>query len=407
MDFSDSPMEAEFRARVRAWLTKQASLDWGTPSKADDMSGKYAAAKKYQRARVEAGFGAITMPKEFGGGGGTPMQQVIFRQEEVEFDLPDIGTTLGVGLAMCLPTIFHNGTDHQKERFMRPGILGDEVWCQLFSEPTGGSDVASARTSAERSGDEWIVSGQKVWTSGAEFADFGIMTTRTDPTVPKHHGLTVFIVDMKSPGVDVRPIRQMSGDSEFSEVFFDQVKICDSYRLGEVNGGWKVALSTLMHERAGIGGKSSNLGWEGLLDLADALSSDGSGPAHDAAHQMAIVDSWLIEFGCDLIGLRGQTALSRGEQPGPEQSVTKLLKASLLQQNGYRAIDMIGTSAVLSVPGSNNLLQKVEHAWMFGAGLRIGGGTDEILRNVVAERVLGLPGDVRLDKNVPFREVSS
>ncbi len=407
MDFRDTSEETQYRAAARKWLSEQASRDWNTSHITDEMEAKYAAAKAYQRERVKAGYGAIALPREFGGGGGTPMEQIIFRQEEVQFNLPDIGTTLGVGLAMCLPTIIHNGTPEQRDRFVKPGILGEEVWCQLFSEPTGGSDVASARTSAVQDSSNWVLQGQKVWTSGAQYSDFGIITTRTDPDVPKHKGLTVFVVDMKAPGIEIRPIRQMSGESEFSEVFFDAVRVPDTYRLGEVNGGWKVALSTLMHERAGIGGKSTNLGWADLLKIAEQLSNDQHDVFANPSHACAIVDSWLLEFGCDLIALRGQTALSRGGQPGPEQSVTKLIKASLLQQNGYHGIDLAGAAALGTDRHDIDLWNKVEHAWMFGAGLRIGGGTDEILRNVVAERVLGLPGDVRLDKDVPFRDVPS
>jgi alkylation response protein AidB-like acyl-CoA dehydrogenase len=405
MNFEDTPDEAAYRARARDWLAANATPRGQASSADDSFDVRLARARAYQQRKADAGYAAITLPRAHGGGGGTPIQQVIYLQEEAGYDDAGVVDIFGIGLGMCLPTILHNGTEAQKARYLASGIRGEEIWCQLFSEPSGGSDVAAARTSAVRDGEDWVVNGQKVWTSGAHFADYGIITTRTDPGVPKHRGLTVFIVDMKAPGIEVRPIRQMSGASEFNEVFFTDVRIPDSGRVGAVDGGWAVALSTLMHERAGIGGRSRDLGWRGLLDRAEEVMVDARPAIEDARVGERIVDSWLIEFGARLIAFRGQTALSRGEQPGPEQTVLKMLKAPLIQQNAYVAMDMLGPAGMLTAETLGEAWHEVEHAWTFGAGLRIAGGSDEILRNIIAERVLGLPPDVRLDKDVPFSAV--
>ncbi|MBY0305527.1 MAG: acyl-CoA dehydrogenase family protein [Sphingomonas sp.] len=406
MDFNDTPDEAAFRAEVRDWLAANAALRSDTKdTTAVGLGGHLANARAFQRKKVAAGFSVITMPRAYGGRGGTPIQQLIYLQEEARYDNCGVPEIFGVGLGMCLPTILHNGTDAQRDRYLGPGISGDEIWCQLFSEPSGGSDVAGARTSAVRDGDDWIVNGQKIWTSGAHYCDFGIITTRTDPTARKHRGMTMFIVDMKSPGIEVRPIRQLTNTSEFNEVFFTDVRVPDANRLGALNDGWNVALSTLMHERVSIGARSETLDWRRLLDIARAQEIDGRPAIDDARVGDQIVDSWLIEFGAQLTSFRGQTALSRGEQPGPEQSVLKMLKAPLLQQNAYRAMEMAGEAGVLThiEPGDN--WDDVINSLLFSPGIRIAGGSDEILRNIVAERVLGLPQDVRLDKDVPFNEI--
>lgn len=411
MDFSDTPQEAGFRAEVINWLehatTRRSTTGAPGSTTQKPFAERLEQAKAFQNKKAEKRYASITLPREFGGLGGTPMQQIIYSQEEAKFENYDIVDFFGVGLAMCIPTIAHNGTTEQQERFIATGIRGEDIWCQLFSEPSGGSDVASARTSAVRKGDNWILNGQKVWTSGAHFSDYGIVTTRTDPTVPKHSGMTMFIVDMKARGVDVRPIRQMSNESEFSEVFFTDVEVPDSFRLGAVNDGWNVALSTLMHERAGIGSRSQDFGWSGLLRLARANAVNGHCALDDGAMRENIVDSWITEFGARLLSLRGQTALSRGEAPGPEQSVLKMLKAPILQQNAYLGMDLLGESGLLTHSTLGDDWREIETAWTFGAAIRVAGGSDEILRNIVAERVLGMPPDIRLDKGIPFNQIPS
>ena len=406
MDFNDTPEEAVFRTQARSWLEENADRRTGAEvSGNQDLTSRISRARAYQQRKVKAGYAAITLPRLYGGGGGSAMQQVIFAQEEAAFDNCGVVDFFGIGLGMCLPTILHNGTEQQRERYLASGIRGDDIWCQLFSEPSGGSDAAAARTSAVRDGEDWRINGQKVWTSGAHFSDFGIITTRTDPTLPKHRGMTMFIVNMKAPGVDVRPIRQMSGEGEFNEVFFTDVLVPDCQRLGEVNEGWSVAVSTLMHERVGIGGRSGDLGWRRMLELAGLATIEGQPAIDDWRVTGPIVDSWLIEFGAQLIAYRGQTALSKGQQPGPEQTILKMLKAPLIQQHAYRAMDLMGEAGMLTPEALGNDWREVERAWTFGAGLRIAGGSDEILRNIVAERVLGLLPDVRMDKGVPFNQI--
>jgi alkylation response protein AidB-like acyl-CoA dehydrogenase len=406
MDFNDTPEEAAFRAEVRAWLAANAVLRSDAAGEhAVGLGGPIDKARAFQRKKVAAGFSVITMPREYGGRSGTPIQQLIYLQEEARYDNCGVPELFGVGLGMCLPTILHNGTDAQRDRYLGPGISGDEIWCQLFSEPSGGSDVAGARTSAVRDGDDWILNGQKIWTSGAHYCDFGIITTRTDPQARKHRGMTMFIIDMKSPGIEVRPIRQLSNDSHFNEVFLTDVRVPAANMLGALNDGWTVALSTLMHERVSIGARSETLDWKRLLDIAREREIGGRPAIEDARVGDQIVDAWLIEHGAQLTSYRGQTALSRGQQPGPEQSILKMLKAPLLQLNAYRAMELAGEAGILTHIEPGDDWNDVINALLFSPGIRIAGGSDEILRNIVAERVLGLPQDVRLDKDVPFNEI--
>lgn len=405
MNFDDTPEEAAFRTEVRAWL-ETASRRLGSDGARPRREGgeRLACARDYQRRKFERGYSGMTLPREVGGGGRQAIHQIIFQQEEANFDNFEVPEIFGVGLAMCLPTILSHGEAAHKERFLRPGLRGDEIWCQLFSEPTGGSDAAAARTSAVRDGGRWILNGQKTWTSGAHFADLGLITTRTDPSAPKHAGMTVFILDMRARGVVTRPIHQMSGESDFNEVFLTDVEVCDSMRVGGVNEGWKVAIATLMHERAGIGGRARDLGWRRLMSMASTPGPGGVRPIDDARIGERIVDAWLVEFGAQLLGYRAMTALSRGETPGPEQSILKMVRAPQLQRNAYLAFGMAEASGVLTGDIMGAGWREVEHAWTFGAGIRIAGGSDEILRNIVAERVLGLPGDIRVDKATPFNE---
>ena len=254
MDFEDTPEEAAFRAEARAFL--EANAERRKPGavegyrRGQDAPGAMDRAKSFQRKKADAGFVGIHWPKEWGGRGGTQIQNVIYNQEEAQFDV--LSGIFGIGIQLAMPTICVCGTPEQRDRFVRPTMRADLVWCQLFSEPSGGSDLASLRTRAERDGDEWVINGQKIWNSGAHYSDFGILVARSDPNVPKHAGLTYFILDMKTPGVEVRPIRQLSGSAHFNEVFFTNVRIPDAMRIGPVGGGWRVALTTLMNERHGM-----------------------------------------------------------------------------------------------------------------------------------------------------------
>ena len=269
MDFNDTPEEAAYRAEVRAWLETNAPKK----SVADDGEGggSMAASKAWQARKAAAGYACITWPKDWGGQGGTPSHSMIFSQEEAKYPIP--GNPFQIGLGMCVPTLMNFADQATRDRFGGPAIRGEEIWCQLFSEPAGGSDVAAARTKAVQAPDgsgDWIIDGQKVWTSGAQFSSYGIVITRTDPEAPKHKGMTMFWVDMRDPGIEVRPIHQMSGGSGFNEVVFTGVRVPDSQRLGAINDGWKVSLVTLMNERLAVGG-ASGAGWKEFMEAARNL----------------------------------------------------------------------------------------------------------------------------------------
>lgn len=398
MDFNDTPEEAEFRAEARAFLEQHLE-----PKNAGAIRGREARkktlekAKKWQKVKAENRFAQITWPREMGGRGGTAMQQVIWNQEEAKFDAP-IGP-FAIGLGMCVPTVIAFGSDAHKERYVHKALHGEEIWCQLFSEPSAGSDVAGLKTKAVKDGDDWVVNGQKVWTTGAQFSDFGIVLTRTDPDVPKHKGLTMFIVDMKAPGVEVRPIHQASGGREFNEVYFTDVRIPDSDRLGEPGMGWKVALVTLMNERLAVGG-SPGPDWREIMDYAR-----DAGTLSNAAFREKLADWYVAAQGYKLTKFRTQTALSRGETPGPENSIGKIITANHLQDICNSAVEMQDHYGLIVDKDKAPADAIFQESLMWAPGLRIAGGTDEILKNIIAERVLGLPQDVRVDKDKPFSEL--
>jgi alkylation response protein AidB-like acyl-CoA dehydrogenase len=410
MDFDDTAEEAKFRNEVRAWLDANAKLKTGAEG-ADEMEveedrASMQAAKAWQKKKAAQGYARISWPKEVGGLGGTPLQQIIFNQEESKYDIAP-GAPFAIGLGMCIPTLMHYGSKDSIGRYVKPALAGDEVWCQLFSEPAGGSDVAGLRTRAEKNGDEWTINGQKIWTSGAHYSDYGIVLTRTDPNAQKHKGLTMFYLSMKSPGVDVRPIKQASGQSNFNEVFFTDVKIPDSQRLGEVGQGWTVALTTLMHERLAVGGGTGGgIDVNELLSLARTLELEDGPAIKNAAVRERIADWYVRTAGLKYTTLRTMTALSRGQQPGPEASIAKVVVASKLQDLSAFAMELESEAGALK--GEDAAMGGLFQAgWMGAPGLRIAGGTDEILRNIIAERVLGLPPDIRVDKDIPFNKLPS
>jgi alkylation response protein AidB-like acyl-CoA dehydrogenase len=291
------------------------------------------------------------------------------------------------------------------ERFVAPAVRGEEIWCQLFSEPAAGSDLAGLRAQAIRDGDEWVVNGQKVWTSGAHFADFGLLLVRTDPNVPKHKGLTMFWVDMKAPGVEVRPIHQMSDARHFNEVYFTDVRLKDSQRLGDVGDGWKVSIVTLMNERVSGGGLAGPNVSE-VLALARELSGQGGTPLiEDPVFRQKLAEWHVLTEGVKLTRFRTMTALSRGETPGPESSIGKLVAASELLDIAHEAVEAQGACGLIDDPAISAKSAIFQYSMLHTPGLRIAGGTDQILRNIIAERVLGLPGDPRNDKDVAFRDI--
>jgi alkylation response protein AidB-like acyl-CoA dehydrogenase len=397
LDLNDSPDQAEYRAKVRAWLDEhrdEAPVLRGEGA-IEDEEEAIAAHRAWQRKLAEAGFVGITWPKEYGGQGLGPLEHVISNQEIARAGVPGIIDAIGVG--MLGPTIIAHGTEEQKQRYLAPMLHADEVWCQLFSEPAAGSDLAGIQSRAvEQDDGSWKLNGQKVWTTNAQFASYGLLLARTDPDVPKHKGLTMFIVPMDAEGVTVRGLRQITGDAEFNEVFFDDVMLDEELVVGPVNGGWGTALTTLMFERLTLGGGSEGMGYRADR-FARALAAD------DAAAADPEVRHRFGELATDLLALRFTgyrilTALQRGQIPGPEAGMGKVTVVNAAIAAGDLIADVLGPDALDEDDEWSYLIS-------FLPGLKSAGGTEEILRNTVGERVLGLPPEPRLDKGVPFSEL--
>jgi alkylation response protein AidB-like acyl-CoA dehydrogenase len=399
VDLDDTPQQAAYRSQVRSWLEQHASeapvLEG--PEAITDEQELIAARRAWQGKLAEGGLAGVTWPKEFGGQGLGPIEQVICNQEIGRARVPGILDAIGVG--MLGPTIIAHGTDEQKARYLGPMLHADEVWCQLFSEPAAGSDLAAVQSRARQLDDgSWRLSGQKVWTTNAQFAAFGLLLARTDPDVPKHKGLTMFIVPIDAAGVTVRGLRQISGEAEFNEVFFDDVPLAAEAVVGGVGNGWATALTTLMFERVTIGLGSEGLGYNsGRFAKAIAQVEDARRDP-EVRRELGEVASELIAV--RFTGYRTLTALQRGQIPGPEAGLAKVTIVSSAIKAGDLIADVLGPDA---------LAQDSEWAYMisFLPGLKSAGGTEEILRNTIGERVLGLPPAPRLDKGVPFSELRS
>ncbi len=405
MDFNDTPEEAEFRAEVRAWLAKNAPEGWRERMAAGQVQE---VCKEWQRIKYDAGWACLGWPKEYGGQGLSPIQSVIWSQEESKV-APPSAAMLVVGLGMTGPMLMVHGTEEQKTTHLPPMARADIIWCQLFSEPAGGSDLAALRTRAVKDGDDWIVNGQKIWSSGAHQSDWAILVTRTDPTVPKHKGLTFFIVDMKTPGIEPRPIKQISGAAHFNEVYLTDVRIPDSNRISEVGNGWNVAMTLLMNERLAVGASGGAAGggvsWDGLFELARSLEDDDGPLIANQAVREKLADWYVREAGVRNVNARTLSALSRGDTPGPESSIAKLIQGPQKQNMASYGMDLADMAGVIADP--NLAVQRAAYPWtLLGAPAgRIAGGTDEIMRNIIAERVLGMPGDIRVDKDLPFNQI--
>jgi len=406
MDFNDTPDQAKFRATCREWLEVNARLkeEQSNAHGESSLDSHLKKSKEWQKKKYDAGWAMLHWPKEYGGREATPIERIIWGQEEAKFNVP--GGIFEIGLGMCGPVMMQYATEEQKNRYLAPMAEGKEIWCQLFSEPSAGSDVAGLRSKAEKDGNEWVINGQKVWTSGAHYSDFGILVVRHDPDIAKHKGLTFLFVDMKSPGITVKPIKQITGHagsgSGFNEVYFDDVRIPDSQRLGEIGDGWKVAITTLMNERLAVGDARGS-------DIEEALTlSKTKDDAGEALIKNDAVRERLADWFCEANGLkytkfRTISALSKGEAPGPEASITKIVSANKLQSIGNFGIDA-GDMAGMLIDEDEGI-SSFQGAWLGAPGLRIAGGTDEILRNVIAERVLGLPQDPRADKGLAFKDI--
>ena len=404
MDFKDTPEEASFRAEARTFLDanaerKSPGASFETPDSVDEL---IIAAKAWQAKKAAAGFAGITQLEKYGGRGGTTLERVIYDQEEANYITP-IGV-YEIGLGMCIPTMLAYATEEQKKRYAPPAFRGEEIWCQLFSEPQAGSDLANLRLRAEQDGDDWILNGQKIWTSGAHFCDYGVIVTRSDPSLPKHKGLTYFFLDMKSPGVECRPIHQISGASNFNEVFFTDVRVPDSQRLGKIGDGWRVSLTTLMNERLAIGERPPPA-FEEIFQLAKEIELECGMAIEDGGVREKLADWYVDGRGVTLTRFRSLTALSRGQDPGPENSIGKAITGKMRQDIASFGMDLMDISGAVFDRDNAPMRAMFQDALLSAPSGRIAGGSDEILRNIIAERVLGLPQDVRVDKGIPFSEL--
>jgi alkylation response protein AidB-like acyl-CoA dehydrogenase len=399
VDLDDTPEQAAYRVQVRSWLEEhkpEAPVLQGSDAIQDEEE-IVAARRAWQGKLAEGGLAGLTWPKEYGGQGLGPIEQVIANQEIARAKVPGILDAIGVG--MLGPTIIAHGTDEQKSRYLAPLLHGDEVWCQLFSEPAAGSDLAAVQARARQQEDgSWRLSGQKVWTTNAQFAAYGLLLARTDADVPKHKGLTMFIVPMDAEGVTVRGLRQISGEAEFNEVFFDDVALDAGAVVGGVGNGWGTALTTLMFERVTIGLGSEGMGYNSTR-FASALAADEHARRDpEVRHRLGEIAAELLAI--RFTGYRTLTALQKGQVPGPESGLAKVTLVSGAIKAGDLIADVLGPDA---------LREDSEWSYMisFLPGLKSAGGTEEILRNTIGERVLGLPPEPRLDKGIPFSELRS
>jgi alkylation response protein AidB-like acyl-CoA dehydrogenase len=393
VDLNDTPEQAAYREKARSWL--EANRDQAPPRSGSSEDMSYINSRRaWQRKLAEAGLAGVTWPREVGGQGLGPIEQVTVNQEISRADVPGILDVIGIG--MLGPCLIAHGTEEQKNRHLGPMLHGDEVWCQLFSEPAAGSDLAAVQTRA-RQGDDgsWTLSGQKVWTTNAQFASFGLLLARTDPDVPKHKGLTMFIVPMDAGGVTVRGLRQISGEAEFNEVFFDGVALDEDAVVGGVGNGWGTALTVLMFERLTIGFGSEAYG--SPARLAEVLANDPHARVDaEVRKRLGTVMRELLAVRFN--GYRALTMLSRGQIPGPEAGLAKVTMVNAAIEATDLAADVLGPDA-LDPDGNWSYLIS------FLPGLKSAGGTEQILRNTIGERVLGLPPEPRLDKGVPFSEL--
>jgi alkylation response protein AidB-like acyl-CoA dehydrogenase len=396
-------MSDDFRARARAWLAanapRRAAGDDEAEAESRGQAAVLAEQKAFQAKLHAAGFAGITWPAEYGGQGLGSAEQIIWSQESRDYDLPT--GAFFIGLSMPGNTLVELGTEAQKRRYLPKMLSGEEIWCQLFSEPGAGSDVASLQTSALRDGDEWVLNGQKVWTSGAQFSDFGAILARTDPTKPKHNGISMFIVDMHAPGVTVRPLKVATGHSPFNEVFFDNVRVPADALIGEENKGWDAAVVMLRHERIAIGTMGSSrtnpLAFDSLRDLAAGL-----GRTADQGVRRELAELYAKGRAVQLFALLLREETQAGRLPGARGSVAKLAGSDLGRLAGNIAADVLGDQ----IAGFDAAeLAAVTTSIIAAPGNAIAGGTSEIQRNIIGERVLGLAKDPGVDRSTPFNQL--
>jgi alkylation response protein AidB-like acyl-CoA dehydrogenase len=406
VDFEDSPDEAAFREEVRAFLDAHAQpktgtdADWSRGNMAEDpelIAAYLQRCRDWQHTLYDNGWAGIAWPKMFGGAGRTPAEAIIFGQEATQYDVT--AGFIAAAQQLVGPPIMRHGSREQQERYLPPLLRGDEMWCQLFSEPGAGSDLAALAARAVRDGDEWVVTGQKVWTSEAQHADFGILLARTDPDAPKHKGITFFIVDMRTPGIDIRPLVQATGLRHFNEVFLNDVRIPAANVVGEVNEGWAVARTTLASEAGMIGGAGLTSGFQAVLEVARQFDR-----TDDPLVRQRLADVYTREGILKFLGMRMQTAIMHKRGTPPDPSVLKNFFTQSLSRRVELAVELEGADGLLAGGDApqDGFWQKQVLA-QFSS--RIGGGTNEVHRNMIGERALGLPAEPRLDKDLPWRDI--
>jgi alkylation response protein AidB-like acyl-CoA dehydrogenase len=399
-----------FRTEVRTWLKANATLRSGDENPAalftehSDEAAFVAEAKAWQRRLFDAGWAGITWPEEYGGRGLSQVHQIVWSQESARYDLPT--EIFSIGLGMGGPTVLTWGTPEQKERWLRPMLRGQEIWCQMFSEPNAGSDVAAVQTRAVPDGDEWVVNGQKVWTSGAHYSKWGMLLARSDPDVPKHKGLTYFVIDMEQDGVEARPLRQMTGGANFTEVFLTDARVPADGLIGATGMGWSVAITTLMNERTSIGALGGIAGGSGSAAVERLVASIADRTGVDPVADETVRDRLAqIVIRARVLSYHSEriiSALTKGEIPTAEGSIAKLALTDLLERVATFGVDAQGPFGMLA---GDDALGQWETAFLGYPGMRVAGGSDEIMRNIIGERVLDLPGEPRIDRDLPFREV--
>jgi alkylation response protein AidB-like acyl-CoA dehydrogenase len=396
MDFALTPEQQSFRDEVRSWLRANLpkdSMEGALAGSDVPRAEAYDALRTWQRKMYDAGLVGVTWPKEYGGRGLTFMEELILQEEMALHKAPGVLNILAIGMAG--PTIIAYGTEEQKRRYPRRMLSAEEIWCQGYSEPNAGSDLAALQTRAVRDGEHFVVNGQKVWTSLAHIADWMMLLARTDPAAPKHKGITYFLLDMKTPGVTVKPLRQITGDAEFNEVYFDNVRIHESQILGGLNNGWAVGLTTLMYERLALGfGLQVRLriALDGLVALARKTPRNGGPASRDPVLRQKLAQLWIDTEAFKYTGARAITRLLKGERPGPEASTGKMMWVDGHQRLQELAMEILGPHSQLargSRWAADNGLWP--HSFLRSRANSIEGGTTEIQKNIIGERVLGLP----------------
>ena len=402
MDFQDTAELAAFRSDVKVWLKANATRRTDKLHMGMEGDTAFKEAQTWYKKKADDGFACLTWPKEYGGAGLTSLHEVVWTQEVEHYKTRDAHFVIGIG--NCGPAIMHFASEEAKRTLLPRMASAEDVWCQLFSEPSAGSDVAGLRTRAEPDGDNWLLNGQKIWTSGAQYSDYGVVLTRTDPTISKYRGLTLFMIDMRQSGVEVRPIKQMDGGGHFNEVFFNDAIVPDAYRLGEVGGGWTGALTVLMSERLAISGVQPT-GFPQFLDLVKSLELNGQPIANDPLVRDRLA-TWYSQYaGLQAVNKRMLTAVAKGGIAGAEASLGKLVGAVMNQEIANFACQIFGPAGIIQDAQLSPERAHFQEQVLFSPGVRLAGGTDEVMRNILAEQVLGLPQEPRADKGIPFQDI--